>query len=131
MVLYKIILELCSVLRAIFVIFMNRFCEIFETGNCKFIIKMFLKMTVKYVCIGLVTRIKFFICECFNEIAFLKFCHACMGSTIVETTTVIIGFPNNCSFNSVILRAVTLLEIAFNTRFTVIALPSSLKELRY
>ena len=88
-------------------------------------------MTVKYVCIGLVTRMKFFICECFNEIAFLKYCHACMGSTIVEITTVIIGLPNNCSFNGVILSAVTLLEIAFNTCFAVIALSSLLKELRY
>ena len=131
MVLYKKILELCSALRAIFVIILNRFYKKLETGKYPNIIKVFLKTTVKYVCIGLVTRTKFFICECFNEIAFLKFCHACMGSTIVKKTTVIIGFPNNCSFNSVILRAVISLEIAFNTRFTVIALTSLLKELRY
>ena len=131
MVLYKKILELCSVLRAIFVIILNRFHKNFETGKYPFIIKVFLKTTVKYMCIGLVARINFVICECFDEIAFLNFYLACMGSTIVENTTVIFGFPNNCSFNSVILRAVTLLEIALNTRFTVIALPSLLKELRY
>ena len=62
----KKILELCSVLRAIFVIILNRFYKNFETGKYPFIIKVFLKTTVKYVCIGLVTRTKFFICERFN-----------------------------------------------------------------
>ena len=121
MVLYKKILELCSVLRAIFVIILNRFYENFETGKYPFIMKVFLKTTVRYVCIGL---------ERLNRIAFWEFYHACTGSTIVESTTVIIGFPNNCRFNSVVLRAVTLLEIAFNTRFPVIVLPILLNKLQ-
>ena len=74
--------------------FIKRFSEYFETRQYGLDIKVTLKTVSAHVCIMLVTRISFIICECFNKRAFLKFYHSWILSTNVDNSAVINWFPN-------------------------------------
>ena len=116
MILYKKILILCRAIRVILITFMERF---FSNSKREGADLSLLKKTIIHMCIVLMSSICFVICECLNKKSFLNFDHTCVKSAITRNLTLVIGFPKNRCFNSMIRRSVASLEITFNTCFAI------------